>query len=82
LPSATPPPNIVGMDATDDPESLHARLHELRVEHRELDALIAGQLDLSAPRDELTLRRLKKRKLHIKDLITRIETMLEPDIPA
>ncbi len=76
------PPNITRMEPSEDPEILRTRLHELRVEHRELDALIANLLDLPTPHDELTLRRLKKRKLYIKDRIAQIEIMLEPDILA
>ena len=76
------PPNIPRMEPTEDPETLRTRLHELRVEHRELDEVIAGLLDLPMPHDELALRRLKKRKLYIKDRIAQIEIMLEPDILA
>lgn len=70
------------MEPTEDPEALRTRLHELRVEHRELDEGIARLLELPAPHDELALRRLKKRKLHLKDRIAQIEIMLEPDILA
>jgi hypothetical protein len=69
------------MQATDPPELLQARLAELRVEHRDLDAVIARLLE-NPPRDELMLRRMKKRKLQIKDRIAQLERMLEPDIPA
>lgn len=69
------------MTPTDPPETLHARLQELRVEHRDLDEVIA-RLTGTPPGDELLLRRLKKRKLFIKDRIALIEGMLEPDIPA
>ena len=69
------------MQPTDPPELLHARLAELRVEHRDLDAVIARLME-NPPRDELMLRRLKKRKLYIKDRIALLERMLEPDIPA
>ena len=69
------------MDATENPEILRSRLQELRVEHRDLDEAI-NRLIASPPPDELMLRRLKKRKLQLKDRITLIERMLEPDIPA
>ena len=69
------------MQATEEPEKLRARLEELTVEHRDLDEAIAQMLALP-PRDELLLRRLKKRKLQLKDRITLIERMLEPDVPA
>ncbi|MRR50024.1 MAG: DUF465 domain-containing protein [Rhodocyclaceae bacterium] len=69
------------MEATENPESLRCRLQELRVEHRDLDEAI-NRLIASPPPDELMLRRLKKRKLQLKDRISLIERMLEPDIPA
>lgn len=69
------------MQATDEPEKLRARLQALIVEHRDLDEAIA-QLLAAPPRDELLLRRMKKRKLQLKDRIALIEGMLEPDIPA
>jgi len=68
------------MERTNDP-SLHAQLQELRVEHRDLDEAI-DRLEGTPPHDELLLRRLKKRKLHLKDRIAQIERMLEPDILA
>jgi len=60
---------------------LAARLEELRTEHRDLDSAIA-QLAETPPEDELMIRRLKKRKLLLKDRISLIERMLEPDEPA
>ena len=69
------------MTQTDDANTLRIRLQELKVEHRDLDAAIAHLLE-SPPADELMLRRLKKRKLYLKDRITLIEGMLEPDILA
>lgn len=56
-------------------------LIELRMEHADLDALI----DLSAtvkPVDELTMRRLKKRRLALRDAIACVERKLQPDEPA
>ena len=69
------------MTPTETPETLLARLQELRIEHRDLDAVIA-QLTETPPGDQLIMRRLKKRKLQIKDRIALIESMLEPDILA
>lgn len=69
------------MQANDPPELLQIRLHELRVEHRDLDEVIARLLE-DPSGDELMLRRLKKRKLQIKDRIAILERMIEPDIPA
>ncbi len=64
--------------STDDPAVLKAKLHELRSEHRDLDEAIA-RLDAAPTEDELLLRRLKKRKLTLKDRIAAIERALEPD---
>ena len=69
------------MDPIDSPEELRARLQELTVEHRDLDAAIA-QLIAAPPMDELLLRRMKKRKLHLKDRIALLERMLDPDVLA
>lgn len=69
------------MTMMDDPDTLRCRLQELKVEHRDLDAAI-HHLMKAAQSDELMLRRMKKRKLQIKDQIAQIEGMLEPDIPA
>jgi hypothetical protein len=60
---------------------IRARLHELQVEHRDLDQVI-DHLTENPPPDQLLLRRLKKRKLLLKDRIIQLEEMLIPDIPA
>ncbi len=65
-------------DPHSPPEVLQARLVDLRTEHRDLDDAIA-RLALAPSDDELLVRRLKKRKLLIKDRITAIERLLEPD---
>jgi hypothetical protein len=65
-------------------ENLHSpqrQLIELRMEHADLDNLIdraAGQL----PVDELAVRRLKKRRLMLRDQITALELLLDPKEPA
>lgn len=69
------------MPLPDDPQTLNTLLIELKVEHRDLDASIV-HLELAPPPDELTLRRLKKRKLQLKDRIAAIERMLGPDLIA
>ncbi|ALJ30015.1 MULTISPECIES: YdcH family protein [Stenotrophomonas] len=56
------------------------RIAELRAEHRSLDERI-GRLAAN-PDDELDAKRLKKRKLQLRDCITRLESMLIPDEPA
>jgi hypothetical protein len=69
------------MLSADDIEAIQTRLIELQTEHRDLDAVIARLSD-TAGHDELQMRRLKKRKLHLKDSITLMEMRLIPDIPA
>ena len=61
--------------------AIRAHLHQLQIEHRDLDQVIY-HLTLSQPQDELLVRRLKKRKLILKDRILQLEEMLVPDIPA
>jgi hypothetical protein len=62
-------------------EDIKRRIVELEVEHRDLDAVI-DLLTSDILRDELQLRRLKKRKLQRKDHITLLKMQLIPDIPA
>jgi hypothetical protein len=57
------------------------RLKELRIAHRDLDDVITRLSDDPAV-DQLQLKRLKKRKLMLKDLITRLESELIPDLNA
>jgi hypothetical protein len=69
-------------DTDVDPEvALRARLATLKTEHRALDDWIAALL--AAPFiDQLEVRRLKKRKLSLRDEIVRLEDMITPDIIA
>jgi hypothetical protein len=60
---------------------IQRRIIELEVEHRDLDAVI-DMLSRDARPEELQLRRLKKRKLQLKDHITLLKMQLIPDIPA
>lgn len=65
-------------------ENLHSpqrRLIELRMEHADLDDLIDRDV-LARPSDELALRRLKKRRLLLRDQIARLEASLWPPEPA
>ena len=64
-----------------DSEEIKRRIVELQVEHRDLDDAIARLVDQPGI-DDLTLRRLKKRKLQIKDAIVQLQMQLVPDIPA
>lgn len=66
------------MDANLSPEAAAQRLVELRIEHRDLDEAIA-RLEDSPTSDELALRRLKKRKLGLKDRIATLERISDPD---
>ncbi|MEL6302880.1 MAG: DUF465 domain-containing protein [Pseudomonadota bacterium] len=61
--------------------SLLAKLKELRVMHRDLDDLI-DRLSHDATMDQIRLRRLKKRKLQLKDAIARMESNIIPDLNA
>ena len=60
---------------------LRVKLEVLRREHRDLDDAIAALHEAVNP-DQLTLRRLKKQKLLLKDRIAQIEDELTPDIIA
>lgn len=57
------------------------RLRELRIEHRDLDDVI-NRLHMDLYVNEVQLRRLKKRKLMVKDQIARLESGLIPDLNA
>ncbi|MFM1892716.1 MAG: hypothetical protein RLZ44_1793 [Pseudomonadota bacterium] len=61
--------------------SYQARLLELRQEHRDLDDAI-HRLNEAPYVDTLQLRRMKKRKLQLRDAIARLESLLIPDEPA
>jgi hypothetical protein len=65
----------------DDTTALRLRIEELKIEHRDLDAAIA-RLGEDASADQLQLRRLKKRKLLLKDTIARLQSRLIPDLDA
>ena len=61
--------------------SLKTRLAQALQEHRDLDAAIAAMAEQGV-KDQLQITRLKKRKLQLRDQITRIEDALLPDIIA
>lgn len=65
----------------DNLHSPHRRLIELRIEHADLDNLIDRAVT-EYPDDELTLRRLKKRRLLLRDQIAHLESELDPPEPA
>jgi hypothetical protein len=60
---------------------IRSRLHELELEHFDLDDVIA-KLARDPAQDRIQLQRLKKRKLVLKDQIQRLRTRLIPDIIA
>jgi hypothetical protein len=65
----------------DSQEIMRVKLEVLRREHRDLDDAIHA-LEERGTADPLTLRRLKKQKLQLKDRIARIQDILTPDIIA
>ena len=65
----------------EDALRIRQELHELRAEHRDLDQII-DHMASTPPEDDLLIRRLKKRKLALKDRIDKLDGMLVPDIPA
>ena len=64
-----------------DPGEIAALIAELREEHRDLDEAIA-RLAVVPSVDQLRLRRMKKRKLKLKDWIAHLESQLIPDLDA
>lgn len=66
---------------TQNLHSPHRRLIELRMEHADLDSLI-DHAAVQSPVDELVLRRLKKRRLALRDQITTLALLLDPKEPA
>ncbi len=64
-----------------DRVAMMQQLVQLKIEHRDLDSVI-HQLSESPSHDELQLKRLKRRKLLLKDQIARLERQIDPDIPA
>lgn len=68
---------------TGDQRSPQRQLIEWRIEHADLDAAIDQMaLQATAVRDELALRRLKKRRLFLRDRITQLQLLLTPQEPA
>ena len=65
----------------EEKQALRDQIERLREEHRDLDAAIEA-LTLSGPADRLQLQRLKKRKLWLRDRLSRLEDELTPDIIA
>ncbi len=75
-------------NVTDEPSNVNTdlfknieRLRQLRIEHRDLDDVIS-RLSMDFKVDELQMKRLKRRKLLLKDQIARLESQLIPDLNA
>lgn len=76
------PAPVPGEDVTDERRKpLERRIYDLQVEHRDLDEVVA-RLATGGGVDELLLTRLKKRKLQLKDEISRLRSLLIPDLDA
>lgn len=70
------------IDLTEQEQAeIRQRIRALEIEHGDLDDVIA-KLSLDLTQDQLQLRRLKKRKLMLKDAIARLRDSLIPDIIA
>ncbi len=69
------------MQQPPDPAETARRVVELKLEHRDLDEAIA-RLQGNIDADELAIKRLKKRKLLLKDAIAKLESAMIPDEPA
>jgi hypothetical protein len=65
----------------EEAELVRKKIESLKIEHRDLDEIIE-RLSRDQELDELQIRRLKKRKLLLKDQIALLESQLVPDIPA
>lgn len=72
---------ICPMTPANDSADLLIQLTELKIEHSDLDTSIA-RLEENPPHDQLLLRRMKKRKLQLKDRIATVERMIGPDLLA
>ncbi|HED32976.1 MAG TPA: DUF465 domain-containing protein [Gammaproteobacteria bacterium] len=64
-----------------DQEILRERLHDLTLEHRDLDDVI-HRMQMTGGMEQMQLQRLKKRKLKLKEMIVKLEDNLIPDILA
>ena len=69
------------MNDSSDTDALKKQLDNLQLEHRDLDDVIDHLIE-TRPFDQLQIQRLKKRKLSLKDQISKLESRLLPDIIA
>ncbi len=66
---------------SDNPAEIAQKLAKFREEHRDLDQAI-DRLAVEPWQDQLLMRRMKKRKLKLKDWISHLESLLIPDLDA
>ncbi len=66
---------------TEEIETFKVQLAELRIQHQDLDDVI-DKLAMDLHVDEFRLKRLKKRKLLLKDQISQLESKLIPNLNA
>jgi len=74
-------PAINNQLTNEEIQALRRKLDELRLEHRDLDDVTNHLIQSDYP-DQLQLKRLKKRKLRLKDQIQQVESRLIPDLDA
>ena len=74
-------PAIKNQLTNEEIQALRRKLDELRLEHRDLDDITDHLIQSDYP-DQLQLKRLKLRKLRLKDMIQRVESRLIPDLDA
>jgi len=67
--------------AIENEHEIKMKIQELRIEHRDLDDVI-DRLQQNYHGDQLQIKRLKKRKLQLKDMINKFESKLIPDLNA
>jgi hypothetical protein len=76
-------PRLNGPSLSDlDLHSPHRQLIEWQIEHADLDALIDQASAVAAKQDDLSLRRMKKRRLALRDQIAALQSRLAPKEPA
>lgn len=69
------------MPDSEEQKNIRNKIEQLQLEHRDLDDIINRLVDQPSM-DQLQLRRLKNRKLLIKDILLKLESQLIPDIDA
>lgn len=72
---------MVDPDVKPSQDEIRAKLEELRMQHRDLDDVIARIIE-EVPFDQIRMQRMKKRKLQLRDQIANLEDQLIPDIIA